>query len=260
MTALDIELTLGDAARPPLVFLHEGLGSLGLWRSFPVDVCAAYGNPTALVYSRAGYGRSPVVREPRAVDYMHREALDVLPALLAEHAIDRPVLVGHSDGASIALIHAGAGHAVGGVVVIAPHVFVEDVSIAGIDAARRAYCDDDGGDLRDRLARHHDDVDATFRGWNDVWLSPAFRSWNIESYLPGITAPVLAIQGRDDTYGTLAQLDAIEAGVRGRCERFVVDGGGHVLHTGPHAPLVVGRIATFVRSLDERTAWTPTPG
>ena len=244
--ALDVSLTEGAHDRPPLVFLHEGLGSIGQWRSFPADVRAAAGDPTTLVWSRHGYGHSSVVAEPRTIDYMHREALAVLPALLTHVGIERPVLVGHSDGASIALIHASAGHPVAGVVAIAPHVFVEDVSIAGIETARDAYV---SGDLRTRLARHHDDVDATFRGWNDVWLSEAFRSWTIESLLPGITAPVLAVQGDLDAYGTLAQLDAIEHGVRGRFERHVVAGGGHVLHSGPHAPTVVARIASFVREL-----------
>ena len=244
--ALDVSLADGAPDRPALVFLHEGLGSIGLWRSFPADVRTATGDPTTLVWSRHGYGRSAVVNEPRTVDYMHHEALDVLPALLARLGIERPVLVGHSDGASIALIHAGAGHPVAGVVVIAPHVFVEDVSTVGIEAARDAYV---SGDLRDRLARHHDDVDATFRGWNDVWLSDAFRSWNIESVLPGISAPVLAVQGDADAYGTLAQLDAIERGVPGPFERVVVVGGGHVLHTGPHAPAIVARIASFIREL-----------
>ena len=244
--ALDVSLTDGAPNRPPLLFLHEGLGSIGLWRSFPAEVRIAAGNPTTLVWSRHGYGHSAVVHEPRTVGYMHHEALDVLPALLAHVGIERPVLVGHSDGASIALIHAGAGHPVAGIVAIAPHVFVEDVSITGIEAARLAYAD---GDLRARLERHHDDVDATFRGWNDVWLSDAFRSWNIESFLTAISAPVLAVQGDLDAYGTLAQLDSIEHGVSGRFERFVVTGGAHGLHTGAHAAAVTERIASFVCEL-----------
>jgi len=244
---IDVEVTAaapGAADRPMLVFLHEGLGSIGLWRTFPADVRAALGGVGMVVYSRHGYGRSAAVPEARTVDYMHREALDVLPALLAELGVARPVLVGHSDGASIALIHAGAGHPVAGVVVIAPHVFVEPESIAGIEAAGVAYATTD---LRDKLARHHDDVDATFRGWNDVWLSPAFRSWNIEAWLPGIAAPVLAVQGVDDAYGTLAQLDAIDASVAGPFERLVVPG-GHTLHTGDTTALVA-RVATFLTHL-----------
>lgn len=240
-----LDVTDDDGPAPTLVFLHEGLGSIALWRSFPADVRAAAGGLRTVVYSRHGYGRSMVVSEPRPVDYMHHEALDVLPALLATLGVERPVLVGHSDGASIALIHTGAGFPVAGLVVMAPHVFVEPESVAGIEAARDAY---EATDLRSKLARHHDDIDATFRGWNDVWLSPAFRSWNIEEYLPGITAPVLAVQGTADAYGTLAQLDAIEAGVSGPCERHVVEGGGHTLHTGDTTALVT-RVAQFVRAL-----------
>jgi pimeloyl-ACP methyl ester carboxylesterase len=172
---------------------------------------------------------------------MHDQALVVLPALLARLAIERPVLVGHSDGASIALIYAGAGHPVTALVVLAPHVFVEDVSVAGIEAARDAY----ESTLRPRLAKYHDDVDATFWGWNGVWLSPEFRSWNIEFYLPAIEAPVLAIQGTEDQYGTLAQLDAIADGTAGATERLVVDGAGHVLHTGTTRS-VVDAVAGFV--------------
>ena len=245
--SIDVEVTVarpGAADRPTLVFLHEGLGSIGLWRTFPADVRAVLGGVATVVYSRHGYGRSAVVPEARAADYMHREALDVLPALLRELGVTRPVLVGHSDGASIALVHAGAGHPVAGLVVMAPHVFVEDESIAGIEAARVAFATTD---LRAKLARHHDDVDATFRGWNDIWLAPAFRSWNIESYLPGITVPVLAVQGLDDASGTLAQLDAIDAGVSGPFERLVVPG-GHTLHSGDTTALVA-RVATFIAPL-----------
>jgi len=165
----------------------------------------------------------------------------VLPALLAHLAIERPVLVGHSDGASIALIHAGAGHPVTALVALAPHVFVEDESIAGIEAARDAY----ESELRPRLVKYHDDVDATFWGWNGVWLSPEFRSWNIEPFLPAIEAPVLAMQGTEDQYGTLAQLDAVANRTAGATERLVLDGGGHVLHASATGP-VVEAVAGFV--------------
>ena len=199
-----------DEAGPPVVFLHEGLGSLELWKGFVDDVRNALGSVTTIAYSRHGYGRSDPATEPRPVTYMHHEALVVLPALLAELGIERPLLVGHSDGASIAIIYAGSGHPVDGLVLIAPHVFVEAVGIEGIEAARVAFHD---GDLRARLERHHDDVDATFRGWNDIWLAPEFRDWNIEEYLPAVSAPVLVVQGDRDQYGTLAQVDAIERGV-----------------------------------------------
>jgi pimeloyl-ACP methyl ester carboxylesterase len=229
-------------AGPPVVFLHEGLGSLELWKGFIDDVRVALGGVTTMAYSRHGYGRSAAAAGARAVTYMHDEALNVLPALLAELGLERPLLVGHSDGASIAIIHAGSGHPVAGLVLIAPHVFVEDVGVESIEAARTAYHD---GDLRTRLGRHHDDVDATFRGWNDIWLDPEFRAWNIEAYLPAITAPVLVVQGDRDQYGTLAQVDAIERGVAGPFERLVVAGAGHAPHQQSGAD-VVASIRRFV--------------
>ena len=217
----------GAQLRSPLVFLHEGLGAIELWRSFPSEVRAAAGEPAMLVYSRAGYGRSGPASLPRAVTYMHDEADAVLPSLLSRFGIARPILIGHSDGASIAMLHAGAGHPVAALALLAPHVFVEDVSVASIAAARDTYAT---SDLRDRLGRYHDDPDAAFRGWNDVWLSSPFRSWNIEDRLPGVRCPVLLIQGEDDAYGTLAQLDAIEAGVGGPVRRLVLAGVGHAPH------------------------------
>jgi pimeloyl-ACP methyl ester carboxylesterase len=172
---------------------------------------------------------------------MHDEAR-VLKAMLVERGIERPVLVGHSDGASIAIIAAGSGLPVTSLVLMAPHVFVEDQSIAGIEAAKMAY--EEGG-LRARLARYHDDVDGAFRGWNDVWLSPEFRSWDITSYLPAIVCPVLLVQSADDPYGTLAQLDAIESGVRGPVERLVVPGDAHAPHVD-HPEEVIDAVARSV--------------
>ena len=197
----------GLPGRPPLVFLHEGLGSVAMWRDFPARVAHACGCD-AVTYSRHGYGRSAPLEGPRGVRYMHDEALVALPDVLRAAGVVRPVLVGHSDGGSIALIHAGAGHPVAGLVLLAPHVFVEDVSIASIAAAGRAF---DRTDLRARLARYHDDVDSAFRGWNDIWLHPDFRAWNIEAYLRRIACPVLAIQGEDDEYGTMEQVRRIAA-------------------------------------------------
>jgi pimeloyl-ACP methyl ester carboxylesterase len=193
-----------DAA--PIVMLHEGLGSVSLWRDFPTHLSGVT-HRAVLVYSREGYGHSSPMRGPRPVSYMHDEALIVLPGLLDQLDVHEPILFGHSDGASIALIHAGAGHRpVRALILLAPHVMVEDISVRGIAAARQAY---EATDLRARLARHHDDVDAAFRGWNDIWLSPEFRQWNIEQYLPRVRCPVLAIQGEDDEYGTMAQIDKI---------------------------------------------------
>jgi pimeloyl-ACP methyl ester carboxylesterase len=214
------------AGAPTLVFLHEGLGSISMWRDFPARAAQASGCP-ALVYSRAGYGNSDAVRAPRAVRYMHDEALETLPRLLEELGVREPVLVGHSDGASIALIYAGALDRVKGLVVMAPHVFVEDVGVASIARAKAAF---ETTDLRERLARHHADPEAAFRGWNDVWLHPDFRAWNIEEYLSGIDCPVLAIQGFDDEYGTMAQIDAVARQVSGPVELLRLDRCGHSPH------------------------------
>lgn len=198
------ELLRQDA--PVLVFLHEGLGSLAMWKDFPAQVAQATGC-RALVYSRHGYGRSECLQQARKVDFMHVEALEVLPEVLNRFDIDNPILVGHSDGASIALIHAGtARRPVRGLVLLAPHVFVEDLTVASIAEAKTAY---QTTDLPDKLARYHDDPDNTFWGWNNIWLHPEFRHWNIEAFLPRIACPILAIQGEADEYGTMAQVDSI---------------------------------------------------
>ena len=198
----------GAPERPVLVFLHEGLGSVAMWKDFPGRVAHATGC-NVLVYSRYGYGNSTVLAEPRTPHYMHDEALVALPELLDRLAIERPILVGHSDGGSIALIHAGAGvRPVTAVVTLAAHVMVEDLSVASIAAAKAAY---ETTDLRERLARYHADVDSVFWGWNHIWLAPEFRAWNIEEYLPRIACPVLAIQGEDDEYGTMEQMRRIGA-------------------------------------------------
>jgi pimeloyl-ACP methyl ester carboxylesterase len=208
----------GPAERPTLVFLHEGLGSVALWRDWPQKLCQRLGLP-GLVYSRQGYGQSeprPDVRgEPRRVngiahgrlqpDYMHHEARVVLPELLRQLGIAHPVLLGHSDGGTIALLHASQ-HPVAGCIVMAPHVIVEDISVKAIAEAREAYLN---GPLRQRLAAFHSDVDCAFWQWNDAWLNPAFRSYDIRPELTTITAPLLAIQGEGDAYGTLAQIDEI---------------------------------------------------
>ena len=200
-----------DGGEPPIVMLHEGLGSLALWRDFPQRLADATGRRT-LVYSRVGYGASDPVDGPRGVDFMHIEALDALPQLLDALAVEQPVLFGHSDGGSIALIHAGRGNRpVSAVIALAPHVFVESYGLESIAGARRAYLD---GDLRAKLSRYHADVDSAFWGWNDIWLHPDFVSWNIEASLPDIACPVLAIQGMDDEYGTMEQIDRIGRGVR----------------------------------------------
>ena len=209
---VDIEYQLIDADRtdrPLVCFLHEGLGSVAMWRDFPDALCEQ-ANVRGLVYSRPGYGRSTPRNhdEPWGVDFLHRQASEVLPALLHALKIDEaPWLFGHSDGGSIALLHAAMfPDRVAGLVLLAPHIFTESVGIANIEQAREAY---ESGDLRARLARYHDDVDSAFRGWNDIWLAPEFRSWNIERDITTVTCPVLAIQGLDDEYGTLAQIHGI---------------------------------------------------
>jgi pimeloyl-ACP methyl ester carboxylesterase len=231
---------------PTLVFLHEGLGSVSMWRDFPEKAVEATGAP-AIVYSRYGYGRSDVLTGPRPVRYMHDEALKALPELLQTLQIREPVLVGHSDGASIALIHAGALDGVAAVVAMAPHVFVEDLSVASIEAAKKTF---DTTDLGARLARHHADPEKTFRGWNDVWLHPDFRGWNIEEFLPRITCPVLAIQGFEDEYGSMAQLDALATQVGGAIETLRLADCRHSPHRDQPAA-VLEALTAFLSRLDE---------
>jgi pimeloyl-ACP methyl ester carboxylesterase len=232
----------GDAGRAPLVLLHEGLGSVGLWRGFPQALHEATGR-RVLSFSRYGHGRSQPPPQPRTPAFFHTEALDVLPALLAALDAPRPILVGHSDGASIALIHAGR-HPVTALVLLAPHVFVEDVTVAAIRETREQYV---GGDLRARMARHHDDPDAAFWGWCDVWLDPAFRAWELDGDVARVRAPALLIQGADDPYGSLEQLDRIEAATAGAARRIVV-GGGHSPHL-EHPERVVAAIGAFAAEL-----------
>jgi pimeloyl-ACP methyl ester carboxylesterase len=198
-----------DPSAPLVVFLHEGLGSVAMWRDFPARLCDAIG-ARGLVYSRPGYGQSTprTANEKWGADFMHIQARDVLPALLAAIAPDaRPWLLGHSDGGSIALIFAALfPEKLAGVVALAPHIFVEDIALASIAKARDTYL---SSDLRARLARYHVDVDSAFWGWNEIWLSPAFRRWTIEPLLSQIRCPLLALQGVDDEYGTMAQIDGI---------------------------------------------------
>jgi len=216
-----------EAEKVTLVFLHEGLGCAATWRDFPREVSAATGCP-ALVYSRAGYGLSDPAALPRGVRYMHEEALDILPELLDRTGIDDAILIGHSDGGSIALIYAGAiGRRIRGLALLAPHVFVEEMGVASIAALRNSY---PGSELAEKLARRHADADATFYGWADIWLHPEFRRWNIEEYLAGVRAPLLVIQGEEDQFGTAAQVDAVCAGVSGPAERLMLPGVGHSPH------------------------------
>jgi len=195
----------GHEDAPELVLLHEGLGSVSHWRDFPMRLAETTGCPVT-VYSRYGSGNSDWLDGPRDVRYMHDEALQVLPDLLAQLEIENPIPVGHSDGGSIAIIHAAAHDRVRGLVLLAPHVFVEDLSVASIAKAKVTF---ETTNLPEKLGQHHRDAARTFCGWNDIWLYPEFRKWNIEEYLPRIRCPILVIQGLDDQYGTMAQVEAI---------------------------------------------------
>ena len=197
---------------PLVVFLHEGLGSVAMWKDFPQRVCIA-AECRGLVYSRPGYGRSTprAAAEAWGLDFMHRQAQQVLPAFLQAVSVDatadKPWLLGHSDGGSIGLLYAASfPQQLAGAVVLAPHIMVEDVSVSSIAKARTAYLQTD---LRERLARHHDDPDSAFWGWNDIWLKPEFKDWSIEEEIGAITCPLLAVQGLDDEYGTLEQIRKI---------------------------------------------------
>ncbi|HYN27913.1 MAG TPA: alpha/beta hydrolase [Burkholderiales bacterium] len=248
---IDPEPRRNAAADPPvLVFLHEGLGSVAMWKDFPAQVVRATGIP-ALVYSRYGYGKSDRLAEARGVDYMHREALEVLPELLDALSIRNPILIGHSDGASIALVHSGAGsRPVRGLVLLAPHVFVEDITVESIAEAKVAF---ENTSLPAKLARYHDDAESTFRGWNDIWLHPDFRRWNIEEYLPGVSCPVLLIQGEEDQYGTAAQVTAIARQVNGPVETLMLPNCAHSPHVD-QIQATVEKIAHFVRGLGDKAS------
>lgn len=232
------------AAAPVMVFLHEGLGSVAMWKDFPDALCQHL-NMRGLVYSRPGYGAStPRAMDERwGVDFLHRQATDILPALLQALKIDRPWLFGHSDGGSIALLFAAHfPDALAGAIVLAPHIFVEDISVDSIRAAREAYLHQG---LREKLARYHDDVDSAFFGWNDIWLSPVFRSWNITPELAVIRCPLLAIQGKQDEYGTMRQIH----GVRSQCPQtriLEVDDCGHSPHRDQPARLI-SSVEDFLR-------------
>lgn len=234
-----------------LVLLHEGLGCAALWRDFPVRLQQQTGCGV-LVYSRAGYGDSKSVELPRPTDYMHREATVVLPELLEKTGIDKCLLIGHSDGATIAAINAGtqADYRARGLVLIAPHFFAEDISITAIAQARDAY---ESGDLKQRLARYHNDVDCAFYGWNDVWLSEDFKHWNVSEVIDYFRVPVLGIQGRDDQYGTLAQLKEIEQRCYSPFEKVIIDNCGHSPHT-EHPQVTLNTISDFVDRLSAMEA------
>jgi len=231
-----------------LVMLHGGLGSIGIWKDLPQRLAQNTGCGV-LAYDRYGNGRSQPLEEKRPVSYMHHEGEVVLPELLEKLGIEKPVLIGHSDGGSIAIVYAGKfpDH-VRGLILLAPHVFVEEMSLQGALNAKAEY---QTGDLRQKLAKYHADVDATFWGWNEIWLDPRFRSWNLESYLSQIRCPVLMIQGEQDEYGTVAQLDAIRARVPQSEVLWLPDCGHSPDRDAPEK--VLARMKEFIEKL-ERTS------
>jgi pimeloyl-ACP methyl ester carboxylesterase len=230
--------------RAVIVMLHEGLGSVALWKDFPDRVAARTGCGV-LVYSRYGHGASDRLAEKRTVRYMHHEGEAVLPLLLAEAGIERPILLGHSDGGSIALIYAAKyPDSPRGLVLEAPHVFVEDLSVKSIAEAKTAY---ETTDFPRKLGRYHQHVDATFWGWNEIWLDPRFRAWNIESYLDSIRCPVLVIQGEDDEYGTIRQIEAIQERIPST-QVLLLPRCGHSPHRDQPAA-TLDRVAEFVATL-----------
>ncbi|QIG96949.1 MULTISPECIES: alpha/beta fold hydrolase [unclassified Bradyrhizobium] len=237
---------------PTIVMLHEGLGCVGLWGDFPEKLQAATG-AGVFAYSRAGYGASSPAKLPRPVDYMHREALDVLPKLLDRIGFRRGLLLGHSDGGSIAAIYAGShqDHRLHGLALIAPHFIVEDISVNSIAETKTAY---QTTNLKEKLARWHKDVDSTFFGWNDAWLDPKFRDWDISDYLAYIRVPVLIVQGAEDQYGTMRQVEIAEGECYCPVDAAVIEGAGHSPHR--EAPAVtLDSVTEFAKAAlrDDRT-------
>jgi pimeloyl-ACP methyl ester carboxylesterase len=250
----------GPKDAPTLVFLHEGLGSVAMWRDFPAKVAAATGLGV-LVYSRYGYGKSDALQEARKVDYMHDEALITLPEVLTALGVRDPILVGHSDGGSLALLYGGSvaarragkgkdGPAPLALITMAAHVFVERLSVDSIAAAKTAY---ETTDLPQRLGRYHDQVDKMFWGWNDIWLLPAFFHWNIEEYLPTIACPVLAMQGEDDEYGTIKQVEAIRDQAGGPVTVAMLPACKHSPHRDQLA-LTIETISGFLNDVTRKAA------
>jgi pimeloyl-ACP methyl ester carboxylesterase len=233
------------ANAPVIVMLHEGLGSIAMWKDFPKRVAEATGCEV-LVYSRYGHGKSECLAEKRSVDFMHHEAKVVLPELLRQFDLDQPIiLLGHSDGASIALIYAGTRpDQVRGLILEAPHVFVEDFGLRSTVAIRDLY---ESSDLCEKLSRYHDHADEMFRGWNDIWLDPQFRNWNVEEFLPSINCQVLVVQGEDDEYGTLAHVEKIQRGVAA-AQKLILPRCGHSPHR-EQPNVVLDAISKFVAAI-----------
>ena len=230
---------------PTLILLHEGLGCVSLWRDFPEKLAQATGFGV-FAYSRAGYGASDPVPLPRPLDYMTREAVDVLPGLLDAIHLKSGVLIGHSDGASIAAVYAGvfSDHRVRGITLMAPHFFTEAIGLDQIATAKKDY---ETTDLRAKLARYHENVDVAFRGWNDAWLDPGFRAWNIAASIDAWDIPALVIQGEQDQYGTLAQVEEVQRRTRTKVDTLILPECRHAPHFDqPH--LTLNKIADFTQN------------
>ena len=245
--AIEFERLPGRLPGPTLVLLHEGLGCVAMWRRFPLLLNEATGLPV-LSYSRPGYGRSSPVALPRPLDFHSRDALDVLPHILDAAAIEDCILVGHSDGASIAVVYAGATQdpRVRALVLLAPHVLTEQKTVMNIAAAKRNFA---ATDLRDKLARYHgENVDCAFWGWCDAWLDAAFRRWDITSWLPAIKLPVLTLRGNDDAYNTAVHVERIVRDVSGPVTRVDVPDCGHAPHL-EQEDIVVAAVSSFVSAV-----------
>jgi len=238
---------------PTIVLLHEGLGSTTLWRDFPSKLAQATGYGV-FVYSRAGYGQSDLADLPRPLDYMTREAEEVLPGVLDAIDVTRGVLIGHSDGATIAAIYAGsvADYRLRGIVLMAPHFFTEDKTLKAIAAARIEF---DGGSLRERMQKYHQNADNTFFGWSDAWLHADFKHWNVTDVIDYIRVPVLAIQGREDQYGTLAQLTELESRCYAPVESLILDNCRHTPFLDQELPVLQG-VTAFCEQIESMEAAT----
>lgn len=239
-------ISIPDKEKPVLVFLHEGLGCIELWRDFPETVCLSTGC-AGIVYDRKGYGGSDVYKEPWPQNYLSIESTIYLPGLLAACNIDNAILIGHSDGGTIALLTAAiSGEHIRGVITEAAHIFVEDLTIDGIRKAVEAFTT---ANLKDKLARYHqENTETVFHRWADRWLSPKFYNWNIEEYLPRITCPLLVIQGENDEYGTAAQVERIVSQVSGPVKSLRIPNCGHAPHFQAQET-VLAEITAFINTL-----------
>lgn len=250
---LEVRTIPGDPAKPWLVLLHEGLGCVSLWRDFPDELARRTG-ARVLVYSRRGYGKSDPLEGPHDIDFMHREAHAVLPELLDQAGIARAVLVGHSDGASIALIHAASNpDRIAGAVLMAPHVMVEAIGTSSIASIKTTF---ETTDLPSRLARHHTHVDDAFLGWANIWLDPRFADWSLAEECAHLDVPVVLIQGENDEYGTVAQIDTIAAAARGAVTRVLLPNCGHAPHRDAK-DIVVGHVAVLVKTISRKCRASP---